>query len=48
VTGLTWASSDPTIVNLSPDDPPLLTALAAGHVTITPGTGSADVEEPGQ
>jgi hypothetical protein len=43
VTGLTWASSDPTIVNLSPDDPPILTALAAGHVTITAGTASADV-----
>jgi uncharacterized protein YjdB len=58
VTGLTWASSDPTIVNLSPDDPPILTALAAGHVTITAGTASADVtvstalplhgEQPGQ
>jgi len=43
VTGLTWVSSDPTIVNLSPDDPPILTALAAGHVTITAGTASADV-----
>ena len=43
VTGLTWASSDPTIVSLSTDDPPLVTALAAGHVTITAGTGSADV-----
>ena len=43
VTGLTWATSDPTIVSLSPDDPPLLTALAAGHVTITAGSGSTDV-----
>ena len=43
VTGLTWASSDPTVVSLSTDDPPLLTALAVGHVTITAGTGSADV-----
>ena len=43
VTGLTWASSDPTVVSLSTDDPPLLTALAVGHVTITAGTASADV-----
>jgi hypothetical protein len=43
VTGLTWASSDPTVVSLSSDDPPLLTALAAGHVTIAAGTASADV-----
>jgi hypothetical protein len=43
VTGLTWASSDPTVVSLSTDDPPILTALAAGHVTITADTGSADV-----
>ncbi|HLG99614.1 MAG TPA: hypothetical protein VKX49_25120, partial [Bryobacteraceae bacterium] len=43
VTGLTWASSDPTIVSLSTDDPPMLTAVAAGHVTITAGSASADV-----
>jgi hypothetical protein len=43
VTGLTWTSSDATIVSLSTDDPPLLTAVAAGHVTITAGTASADV-----
>ena len=43
VTGLAWTSSDPTIVSLSPSDPPVLTALAAGHVTITAGTASADV-----
>ena len=43
VTGLTWKSSDPTVVSLSTDDPPVLTALAAGHVTVTAGTGSADV-----
>jgi hypothetical protein len=43
VTGLTWKSSDPTVVSLSTDDPPLLTALAAGHVTITAGAASADV-----
>ena len=43
VTGLTWTSSDPAIVSLSTADPPLLTALAVGHATITAGTGSADV-----
>jgi hypothetical protein len=43
VTGLTWTSSDPTVVSLSTDDPPVLTAVAVGHVTITAGTGSADV-----
>jgi DNA-binding beta-propeller fold protein YncE len=43
VTGLTWASSDTTVVSLSTADPPVLTAVAAGHVTITAGTASADV-----
>jgi len=47
VTGLTWASSNPNVVSLSTDDPPVLTALAAGHVTIIAGTApnaaSADV-----
>jgi hypothetical protein len=43
VRGLTWQSSDPTVVSLSTDDPPLLTALAPGHVTITAGAASADV-----
>jgi hypothetical protein len=43
VAGLTWTSSDPTVVSLSTDDPPVLTALAVGHVTITAGSGSADV-----
>ena len=35
--------SDPTVVSLSTDNPPVLTALAAGHVTVTAGTASADV-----
>jgi hypothetical protein len=35
LTGLTWTSSDPTVVSLSSANPPVLTALAAGHVTIT-------------
>ena len=43
VAGLTWTSSDPTVVGLSSADPPLLSALAAGHVTITAGSASADV-----
>jgi predicted secreted protein len=43
VQGLTWTSSDPTIVSLSQDDPPILTALSPGHVTITAGDSSADV-----
>lgn len=38
-TGLTWTSSDSAIVSLSPADPPLLTALAPGPVTITAGHG---------
>jgi len=43
VSGLTWNSSDNTIVSLSTDDPPVLTALVAGHVTITAGGASADI-----
>ena len=43
VTGLTWTSSNRTVVSLSTDDPPLLTALAVGNVTITAGTAAADV-----
>lgn len=43
VTGLTWTSSDPLAVSLSTDDPPILTALAPGHVTLTAGNASADV-----
>src|SRR5438270_1049568 len=43
VTGLTWTSSDTTIVTLSTDDPPILTAVTPGNVTITAGGASADV-----
>jgi hypothetical protein len=43
VTGLTWTSSNPNIVSLSAADPPTLTALAVGTVTITAGTASANV-----
>ena len=31
------------MVSVSADDPPVLTAVAAGHVTITGGTGTSDV-----
>jgi hypothetical protein len=43
LTGLTWSTSDANIVSLSTDDPPNITALAPGTVTITAGTGSADI-----
>ena len=43
IPSLTWTSSDSTVVSLSTDDPPVLTALAPGHVTITAGDSSADV-----
>jgi hypothetical protein len=43
VTGLTWTSSNQAVVSLSSADPPVLTAVAPGHVTITAGTASADV-----
>jgi hypothetical protein len=35
VTAATWTSSEPAIVALSTDDPPVVTALAAGTATIT-------------
>ena len=38
VTGLTWGSSDLNVVGLSSDDPPVLSALAVGHVTVKAGT----------
>jgi hypothetical protein len=37
ITGLTWTSSDPNVVRLSTDDPPVLTAVSPGHATITAG-----------
>lgn len=43
VAGLSWLSSDTTVASLSTDDPPILTALTPGHVTITAGTATADV-----
>lgn len=43
VTGLTWTSSDTTIASLSTDDPPIISAIAPGSVTITAGSASADV-----
>jgi hypothetical protein len=44
VQGLTWTSSDSNVVSLSSDDPPLLSAVAAGHATVTAGDGSADID----
>jgi alpha-tubulin suppressor-like RCC1 family protein len=35
VSGATWSSSDAAVVSLSTDDPPVLSAEAAGTVTIT-------------
>src|SRR3984885_2188001 len=43
VTGLTWTSSNPQVISLSTDDPPILTALSAGRATIAVGNSSADV-----
>jgi hypothetical protein len=43
VTGLTWASSDTTIATVSTDDPPVITAIAPGHVSVTAGNASADI-----
>ena len=43
VSGLAWASSNPSTVSLSADNPPILTAVATGRATITAGGGSADV-----
>jgi hypothetical protein len=43
VKGLTWTSSNTAIASLSTDDPPIITALASGHVTITAGDASADL-----
>ncbi|HXP85551.1 MAG TPA: hypothetical protein VN841_12565 [Bryobacteraceae bacterium] len=43
VIGLTWASSDPTVVSLSNTDPPVLTGLKAGRVIVAAGAASATV-----
>jgi hypothetical protein len=43
VTGLTWTSSNPALATLSTDDPPIITAVATGNVTITAGDASADL-----
>ncbi len=43
VQGLTWTSGDPGVVQLSSDDPPILTAVSAGHTTISAGGASVDV-----
>ena len=43
ITGLTWTSSNTSIVTLSTDDPPIVTAVGVGTATITAGAASADV-----
>jgi len=43
IMGLAWSSSDTTVASLSTDDPPIITAIAAGNVTITAGGASADL-----
>ncbi len=40
---LSWMSSAPNVLQLSSDDPPVLTALSAGHVTVMAGNATADV-----
>jgi hypothetical protein len=47
VAGLTWASSDPSVVRLSAGDPPVVTALAPGKVTITAGTAMSIISTEG-
>jgi hypothetical protein len=41
--GLTWTSSNTAVITLSTDDPPIITAVAAGTAPITGGSASADV-----
>jgi hypothetical protein len=43
VSGLRWSSSDTTVASLLTDDPPIITAVATGHVTNTAGHSSADL-----
>jgi hypothetical protein len=42
-TGLTWTSSDPAVVSLSSQNPPVLPTVAAGSATITAGTATAAI-----
>jgi hypothetical protein len=44
VSGLNWTSSDATVATLSTDDPPIITAIAPGHVTIDAGVASAALD----
>jgi uncharacterized protein YjdB/N-acetylneuraminic acid mutarotase len=43
LTGLSWSSSNTAVATLSTDDPPIITAIAAGNATITAGTASVDL-----
>ena len=44
VGGASWSSSDPAIVGVSIDDPPVITALQAGTVTITAAKNGLSAE----
>ena len=44
VTGLTWTSSDTTVATLSTDDPPMITAVAPGSITLSAGSASASLD----
>ena len=44
ITAATWESNDTGIVSLSQDDPPVLTAVAAGTATITATKGGLSVQ----
>jgi hypothetical protein len=43
LTGLSWSSSDNTIVSLSTDDPPIVTALAPGQATLMANDATATI-----
>ena len=43
LTGEQWTSSDTNVVSLSTDDPPIVTALAPGEVTLTVGDATANI-----
>jgi hypothetical protein len=43
VTNVTWSISDPTVAEISTDNPPVLTTKAAGHATITAGDATGDL-----
>lgn len=44
VQGATWASSDPSVFQISPSDPPILTAAAPGQAMLTAQFGSLSAQ----